>query len=73
MIEHRGRTWVTTKQAAEEVGVTPDRIRDWNRRGLLPDETVITTNRGNWYDLDAILDAERATRRLGQKRRSPQV
>lgn len=67
-------TWVTTKTAAAEAGVTEARIRDWSRRGLFPTDAVVTApNRRKLYDLDAVLDAEHATRRLGQKRRSPQV
>jgi MerR HTH family regulatory protein len=65
-----GREWVTAAEAAEELGVPAERIRDWTRRRLV--EPARLPNRRVMYRLDDLWDVERDTRQHGPRGRPGQ-
>lgn len=60
-----GRTYGTAAELADALGpdITPQRIRDWARRGLLNPHHAPGRGRGTtWYALDQAAAVERETR-----------
>lgn len=65
-----GLWWVTTAGAARRLGVSPDNVRDWHRRGLAVDEhghdhsiALGGTGGTRWHRLT---DIQRAARTVGR-------
>lgn len=67
MIEIRGELYATAAQAAELLtvaGVTPARVRDWQRRHLLQ---PVRVGGRNWYRMTDVWTVERDTRHNGRR------
>jgi len=63
---NREADWMTARELAERLRVTPETVRDWSRRGCIP--TLRLSRKALRYNLEAVVAAVSAHPEKGRAR-----